>query len=153
MTFKINRFSFHKFNFVDSVKFISFFRALFLKTSWCFQHFLTMEFYRKICNKCYWSSVYSSRQSFVKKILILTVSVVSLMFLSFFYMPTDPANSDNSSYYIRIKNFYTGIILSFKNNLINISNQIIVFSSSVINLQKINLLRCEVYKLNSALLI
>ena len=112
-----------------------------------------MEFYRKICNKCYWSSVYSSRQSFVKKILILTVSVVSLMFLSFFYMPTDPANSDNSSYYIRIKNFYTGIILSFKNNLINISNQIIVFSSSIINLQKINLLRCEVYKLNSALLI
>jgi len=35
----------------------------FRKTAWCFQHFLTMEFYRKICDKCYWSNIYDPKHS------------------------------------------------------------------------------------------
>lgn len=71
------------------------------KISWCIQNFLTMEFYRKICRKCYWNNVYKSESTFLKNTLLLLVSILPLLFLSFFYLPTDPANSSKTSSALR----------------------------------------------------
>ncbi len=67
------------------------------KIAWCLQNFLTMEFYRKICNKCYWNNVYSKEHSVWKNTLLVIISILPVLFLSFFYLPTDPANSSRSS--------------------------------------------------------
>ncbi|MCB0728941.1 MAG: hypothetical protein R2942_18120 [Ignavibacteria bacterium] len=83
------------------------------KFIWCLQNFLTMEFYRKICNKCYWSNIYNSHHSYLKQSVILLISFISVLFFSFFYMPTDPANSNKVSYYLRIKNY----LLILKSNI------------------------------------
>ncbi len=133
--------------------FISFFYEFSLKTAWCFQNFLTMEFYRKICDKCYWSNVYSSKHSVIKKVMILSVSFISLMFFSFFYLPTDPANSKKPFSFLKVINFLTGFKIILKNILNCISNKIIIFSSSVINLHKFNSNSYDIIKMNSALLI
>ncbi len=136
---------------MDLIYYLLFFNGFMLKVSWCCQHFLTMEFYRKICNKCYWSNVYSSKHSIVKNILIIGLSFLTAMFFSFFYLPTDPANSNRNSYYRKVINFLSGFKLSLQNLLNCISNQIIIFASSVINLQNIKFHYVELFKLKSAL--
>ncbi|MBP9095944.1 MAG: hypothetical protein KBG21_05000 [Ignavibacteria bacterium] len=88
----------------DLVKII-YSNRLLKKLIWCLQNFLTMEFYRKICNNCYWSNIYNTHHSYVKRSVILAISFVSVLFFSFFYMPTDPANSNKASYYLRIRNY------------------------------------------------
>jgi len=120
------------------------------KTSWCLQHFLTMEFYRKICNKCYWSNIYNSKHSVFKKTLILTISFLSLMFFSFFYLPTDPANTNKSSYFLRAINYIADFKISLKNIFDFISNRIILLSLSFINLEKINFVSTDIIKLKSS---
>jgi len=82
-------------------------KKYFLKLTWCLQNFLTMEFYRKICNNYYWSNFYDSRHSFFKQTVILIVSFVSMMFFSFFYLPTDPANLKKASLIIKSVRFIT----------------------------------------------
>jgi len=120
------------------------------KTSWCLQHFLTMEFYRKICNKCYWSSIYNSERSFFKKALILSISFLSLMFFSFFYLPTDPANTNKSSYFLRAINYIADFKLSLKNIFDFISNRIILISLLHINFEKISVTSTDIIKLKSS---
>ena len=88
----------------DLVKII-YSNRLLKKLIWCLQNFLTMEFYRKICNNCYWSNIYNTHHSYVKRSVILAISFVSVLFFSFFYMPMDPANSNKASYYLRIRNY------------------------------------------------
>lgn len=92
------------------------------KLIWCLQNFLTMEFYRKICNNCYWSNLYSTHHSKLKKSLILFISFVSVLFFSFFYMPTDPANSNKTSYFLRLRNY----ILTFKAGITDLVKGILV---------------------------
>ena len=121
------------------------------KTSWCFQNFLTMGFYRKICNKCYWSNVYNSRHSLLKQSVILFLSLISLLFLSFFYLPTDPANSNRSSFHIRWINFMHGLKINMQNIFNIISNKVIQLSDSFINLLQVNFVKLEIIKLNSSL--
>lgn len=123
------------------------------KTVWCFQNFLTMEFYRKICNKCYWSNIYNSKHSKFKQSLILIISFISVLFFSFFYLPTDPANSDKSSFFIRIKNFVSGFKIMLQYLFKNISNQLIQFSSSFIILLQKNLIHFDIIRLKSSFLI
>lgn len=123
------------------------------KASWCFQNFLTMEFYRKICNKCYWSNVYRSESSIVKQSLIISISFLSLLFMSFFYIPTDPTNSNKTSYFILAKNFKLTFKISLGNILNYISNQLILLSSSIINLLQFNFISRDIIRLKSSLLI
>jgi len=120
------------------------------KTLWCLQHFLTMEFYRKICNKCYWSNIYNSKHSVFKKSLILTISFLSLMFFSFFYLPTDPANTNKSSYFLRAINYFADFRISLKNIFDFISNKIILMSLSHINLEKISVVSTDIIILKSS---
>lgn len=138
---------------MDLFYYIVFFNEFMLKVSWCCQHFLTMEFYRKICNKCYWSNVYSSRHSIAKNILLISLSFLSAMFFSFFYLPTDPSNSNGNSFYRKVIHYLSGFKLNLQNLLNCISNHIIIFSSSVINLKDFRYINPELFKLKSALLI
>jgi len=127
-----------------------FYNEFMKKTLWCLQHFLTMEFYRKICNKCYWSSIYNSKRSVFKKTFILTISFLSLMFFSFFYLPTDPANTNKSSYFLRAINYIADFKFGLKNIFDFISNQIILMSLSHINLEKISVISTDIIKLKSS---
>ncbi len=121
------------------------------KISWCFQNFLTMEFYRKICNKCYWSNIYNTKHSIVKQSLILFVSFIPLLFLSFFYMPTDPANLNKSSFLLRIRNYISEFSINLNSILQSISNKIIQLSSSFIDLIQINFVHRDILEINSTL--
>lgn len=126
---------------------------IFGKASWCLQHFLTMEFYRKICNNCYWSNLYNPRNSLLKQTLLISISFISLLFMSFFYLPTDPANSNKTSYYVKIINFILSFKISIGYILNSISNQAIRFSSSIINLLQFIFAPSDLIRLKSSLLI
>ena len=128
-----------------------FFLRFLSKISWCFQNFLTMEFYRKICNKCYWSNIYNTKHSLVKQLLLLIISFIPLFFFSFFYMPTDPANSDRSSIRLRIRNYFSSIVINLKSIIKSISNKVIQFSSSFIDLVQIRFVQRDILELNSTL--
>lgn len=117
---------------MDLMHYIHYFSKIIMKVNWCFQNFLTMEFYRKICNKCYWSNIYNSKHSIMKQLLILFISFLSMMFFSFFYLPTDPANSNKASFILKSIKY----ISEFRMNFVNISeiikfNSLRVFYSSV----------------------
>ncbi|HMS34435.1 MAG TPA: hypothetical protein PKC91_10140 [Ignavibacteria bacterium] len=121
------------------------------KISWCFQNFLTMEFYRKICNKCYWSNIYNTKHSIVKQSLILLVSFIPVLFLSFFYLPTDPANLNKSSFLLRVRNYISEFSINLISILQSISNKIIQLSSSFIDLIQIKFVHRDILEINSTL--
>jgi tryptophan-rich sensory protein len=125
-------------------------KKFFRKTSWCLQHFLTMEFYRKICNNCYWSNFCKTRQSPVNQILIVLVSFASILFMSFFYLPTDPANSNKFSFYLRWISFLSSLKINIRSLLNKISNKIIFLSSSVIDITINRFIQAETVTLNSS---
>lgn len=129
------------------------FKGFFRKASWCFQNFLTMEFYRKICNKCYWSNVYNSKHSKAKQSLILAISFISVLFFSFFYLPTDPANTNKSSYYLRLKIFVANFKTSVQGILDGVSTQARFVTSSFINQLHLSLVNKNIINLKSSLLI
>src|SRR6187397_2269242 len=130
-----------------------FYKRFFRKTVWCLQNFLTMEFYRKICNKCYWSNIYNSKHSFVKQSLILFISFVSVLFFSFFYLPTDPANSYKSSYSMILRNFVTNFRIHLQNAISNLSNKILQHSSSFIDSQQAKFTARDILISKSSLLV
>lgn len=112
---------------------ITFLKRYLRKTSWCMQHFLTIEFYRKICNNCYWSNFYNSRHTFAKRALILFVSLISMLFLSFFYMPTDPANLNRQSFVLKLRILIMNMRTFALNISHRVSNHFIRLYSSLIN--------------------
>ena len=130
-----------------------FYKKFFRKTAWCLQNFLTMEFYRKICNKCYWSNIYNSKHSFVKQSLILFISIVPVLFFSFFYLPTDPANSNKSSYSMILRNFVTNFRIHLQNAISNLSNKILQHSSSFIDSQQAKFKSRDILISKSSLLV
>lgn len=138
---------------MELILYILFFNKFMLKTIWCFQNFLTMEFYRKICNKCYWSNIYNSRHSFIKQSLIIAVSFLPLMFLSFFYMPTDPANSNKSSFILRTIKFITFLRVLLGNSFNKISDLTLKLLSSPVYLAETCILKNNPVRLNTVLLI
>lgn len=112
-----------------------------------------MEFYRKICNKCYWSNIYNKKHSLVKQSLILLISVIPVLFLSFFYMPTDPANLNKSSFLLKLRIYISTFSINLKRTLQSISNKIIQLSSSFIDLVQIRFVHRDILEINSTLLI
>ncbi|MBK9334570.1 MAG: hypothetical protein IPM96_19740 [Ignavibacteria bacterium] len=73
-----------------------------------------MEFYRKICNNCYWSSVYSGKKNILKQSLLLLVSIIPLLFFALSYSPADPANLNRSSFYTKLISLFTGLKIQRK---------------------------------------
>ena len=123
------------------------------KFVWCLQNFLTMEFYRKICNNCYWSSVYSGKKNILKQSLLLLVSIIPLLFFSFFYSPADPANLNRSSFYTKLISLFTGLKISAKHLINFISNKIILLSDSLVNTERIKFKSPDIITLDSSYLI
>ncbi|MEO8664720.1 MAG: hypothetical protein ABI462_04420 [Ignavibacteria bacterium] len=117
------------------------------------QNFLTMEFYRKICNKCYWSNIYNSKHSVVKQSLIIFISFISVLFFSFFYLPTDPANANKSSYSMILRNFVSNFRINLQNITGNVTNRILQYTSSFIDLQQTKFTSRDILVLKSSLLI
>ena len=127
--------------------------SLISKFIWCLQNFLTMEFYRKICNNCYWSSVYSGKHNIFKQSLLLLVSIIPLLFSSFFYSPADPANLNRSSFYSKLIFLFSGLKISAKHFRNIISNKIILLSDSLVNTERIKFKSPDIITLDSSYLI
>ncbi|MEP7145482.1 MAG: hypothetical protein ABI792_00585 [bacterium] len=112
-----------------------------------------MEFYRKICNKCYWSNIYNSKHSISKQSLILFVSFVSVLFFSFFYLPTDPANTNKYASSISLRNFVYTFTTGLQKILNSMFNKILFYSSSFIDSLQAKLTSRDILELKSSLLI
>jgi hypothetical protein len=94
----------------------------FQKTNWVLQNFLTMECYRKLCNKCYWKKAKPHTSSYTRRTFLIFFSILFTMCLSFFYSPNDPANSKSSAYFIRLMKFISTLkvhIINFIRSFIN----------------------------------
>jgi hypothetical protein len=121
------------------------------KISWGFQNFLTMEFYRKICYQCYWNNIYDRNHSVLRNTVLLIISVLPALFMSFFYLPTDPANSANASSTLRSLKFLSYIRLKFGAIFDSISDKIINLPSFFINLSRISSIKGDLFTSFSSL--
>lgn len=71
-----------------------------LNIVWMLNHFLTMEFYRKICNNLYWKKFKPHTASYNTRFWILVLTALSAIWLAFYYNPNDPTNSNSSGFII-----------------------------------------------------
>ncbi len=93
-----------------------FHRKLFSKTIWVIEHFLTMECYRKLCNRLYWRKIQPGTASYKTRCWIIFLSVLSSVWLAFFYDPIDPANLSSPS---RILNLFSKIFEKIDHSVCN----------------------------------
>jgi hypothetical protein len=70
---------------------------LFSKIIWVLNNFLTMECYRKLCNRLYWKKIRPGTVSYKTRCWLIFLSVISAVWMAFFYDPTDPANLNSPS--------------------------------------------------------
>jgi hypothetical protein len=70
------------------------------KVIWVLNNFLTMEFYRKICNRLYWKKLVPHTASYNTRFWILIFGALSAIWLAFYYNPNDPTNSNSSGFII-----------------------------------------------------
>jgi hypothetical protein len=79
---------------------------MFLKTKfisnfiWMLNNFLTMEFYRKICNNLYWKKLTPHTASYNTRFWMIVLTAMSAIWLAFYYNPNDPTNSNSSGFII-----------------------------------------------------
>lgn len=72
------------------------------KIIWVLNNFLTMECYRKICNKLYWKKLTPGTASYKTRLWIIIISAISAVWLAFFFDPTDPTSSISFSLMIAL---------------------------------------------------
>jgi len=70
------------------------------KVIWVLNHFLTMEFYRKLCNNLYWKRLTPHTASYNTRFWMIIFTAMSLIWVAFYYNPTDPANANSSGFII-----------------------------------------------------
>ncbi len=94
-TYKINK----NLNYYLQIKL--FLKSRFLTNLvWILNNFLTMEFYRKICNQLYWKKLSPHTASYNTRFWMIIFTAMSMIWLAFFYNPNDPANSNSSGFII-----------------------------------------------------
>ncbi|MCI0449090.1 MAG: hypothetical protein L0Y79_04790 [Chlorobi bacterium] len=86
-------------------------------------NFLTMEFYRKICNRLYWKKLTPHTASYNTRFWMIIFTALSAIWLAFYFNPSDPSNSKSSGFIILL------FALVFKKSGIS-------FSSLVKNISK-----------------
>ncbi len=92
-------------------------KKIFDKIIWASNHFLTMEFYRKLCNRLYWKKLQPGTVPYTTRCWLIFISVISVIWLAFFFDPMDPTYSKSPSNIIsRIGN----IIKKFKYLIFNL---------------------------------
>lgn len=67
------------------------------KTIWVLNNFLTMECYRKLCNRLYWKKLQPGTLPYTTRFWLIIFSVISVIWLAFFFDPMDPTNSKSPS--------------------------------------------------------
>jgi len=70
---------------------------LITKSLWVLNNFLTLECYRKLCNRLYWRKAQPGTMSYTARCWVIFISVLSAVWMAFFYDPTDPANLSSTS--------------------------------------------------------
>ncbi len=76
----------------------SFFSSKYVsKTIWVLNHFLTMECYRKLCNRLYWKKFEPGTLPYTTRCWLIVLSAFSMIWLAFFFDPMDPTNSKSPS--------------------------------------------------------
>ncbi|RPI17334.1 MAG: hypothetical protein EHM58_09710 [Ignavibacteriae bacterium] len=75
---------------INSLKFVA-------KFIWVLHNFLRMECYRKLCNKLYWKKLEPGTLPYTTRFWVIGISVLSAVWLAFFFDPIDPANSNSTS--------------------------------------------------------
>ncbi|MCX7877278.1 MAG: hypothetical protein N2510_01405 [Ignavibacteria bacterium] len=70
------------------------------KLIWVLNNFLTMEFYRKLCNKLYWKKLKPNTASYNTRFWMILFSALSAIWLAFYFNPSDPANTRSSAFII-----------------------------------------------------
>src|SRR4030095_1981202 len=84
---------------------------LFLKTKlvskiiWVLNNFLTMEFYRIICNNFYWKKLSPDTASYRTRFWMIVLSAASALLLAFYYGPSDPTYSFKSGCLVILASF------------------------------------------------
>jgi len=72
------------------------------KTTWVLNHFLTMQCYRKLCNRLYWKRFKPGTLPYTTRCWIIIISAISLIWFAFFFDPMDPTNSKSPSRLIQL---------------------------------------------------
>ncbi len=70
------------------------------KLIWVLNNFLTMEFYRKLCNNLYWKRLAPHTAGYNTRFWMIIFTALSMIWLAFYYNPGDPANSNSSGFII-----------------------------------------------------
>jgi len=112
------------------------------KTMWVLNNFLTMECYRKLCNRLYWKKLEPGTLPHTTRCWLILLSAFSMIWLAFFFDPMDPTNSKSPSKLIqiiskifrRIEKIYNVALASFGNSLENYRSQISIRLSFVDNI-------------------
>lgn len=64
---------------------------------WASNHFLTMKFYRKLCNRLYWKKLEPGSIPYTTRCWLIFISAVSVIWIAFFFDPMDPNYSKSPS--------------------------------------------------------
>lgn len=76
--------------------------SLVRKTNWVLNHFLTMQCYRRLCNRLYWKKLKPGTLPYATRCWLIILSAVSVIWFAFFFDPTDPTNSKSPSRLIQL---------------------------------------------------
>ena len=91
--------------------------GLFAKIIWVLNNFLTMEFYRKLCNNFYWKKLTPNTISYRTRFWMIVLSAITALLLAFYYDPSDPTCSFRAGYIVLIASivltYPSGILISF----------------------------------------
>lgn len=74
----------------------------FAKVIWVLNNFLTMEFYRKLCNNFYWKKLTPNSISYRTRFWMIVLSAITALLLAFYYDPSDPTCSFRAGYIVLI---------------------------------------------------
>jgi hypothetical protein len=86
----------------------------FAKVIWVMSNFLTMEFYRKLCNRFYWKKLTPNTISYRTRFWMIVFSAITALLLAFYYDPSDPACSFSSGYIVLL----ASIALSYSSTIL-----------------------------------
>ena len=104
-------------------------KKIFDNIIWASNHFLTMEFYRKLCNKLYWKKLEPGSVPYTTRCWLIFISAISVIWIAFFFDPMDPNYSKSPSNIISniskfIKKIESIVFDIFKLNYLKSANSI-----------------------------
>ncbi len=133
--------------------------SFFGKLIWVLNNFLTMEFYRKLCNNLYWKRLKPHTASYNTRFWMIVFTALSAIWLAFYYNPNDPTNSNSSGFIILLfalvyKRSKVSIYSFVKNLSRSLNHKIDLLAHHILDSDNISLWRSrETYLRTSSLLV